>query len=407
MLVWLFQEFCMFRSKLKTFFTLLNLVVMALLVGACQAISPGAQESQATLPPVEASSQVIAEGKLVPRKYVNLSFNSGGQVAELLVEEGQQVEEGQVLAGLAHREQAASAVAKADLELLNARQALKDLNENADVITAQALQQVANAQDMVRHAEWRLDSLKSGSKQVDIDSAQADVVLLKDQLDQARKDFARYENKPEDNLNRAAYLSKFADAQRKYDNAVRLLNNLEGSAGEIDLDIAEANLSVAQARLEIAQQQYEDVKSGPDPDDLAAAEARVNAAQAALEAAQAAQDDLLLKAPFAGTVVSLNLKAGEQVAPGQPAVVLADFSGWMVETDDLTEMEVPRVQVGQMTSIVPDALPDLELAGRVESISDLNQEISGDVTYTAKIALQETDPLLRWGMTVMVTFEDQ
>lgn len=397
----------MFRSKLKTFIALLSLAVMALLVGACQAISPGAQESQATLPPVEASSQVIAEGKLVPRKYVNLSFNSGGQVAEVLVEEGQQVEEGQVLAGLAHREQAASAVAKADLELLNARQALKDLNENTDVITAQALQQVANAQDMVRHAEWRLDSLKSGSKQVDIDSAQADVVLLKDQLDQARKDFARYENKSEDNINRAAYLSKLADAQRKYDNAVRLLNNLEGSAGEIDLDIADANLSVAQARLEIAQQQYEEVKSGPDPDDLAAAEARVNAAQAALEAAQAAQNDLLLKAPFAGTVVSLNLKAGEQFAPGQPAVVLADFSGWMVETDDLTEMEVPRVQVGQMTSIVPDALPDLELAGRVESISDLNQEISGDVTYTAKIALQETDPLLRWGMTVMVTFEDQ
>jgi len=396
----------MIRTRLKALTVLFALAGLALLAGACDALSPAAQESQATLPPVEASSEVIAEGKLVPQEYVSLSFNSGGQVAEVLVEEGQPVEQGQVIASLAHREQAASAVAKADLELLNARQVLKDLNENADVITAQALQQVATAQDAVRHAEWRLDSLESGSKKVDIDSAQADVVLLKDQLEQARKDFARYENKPEDNLNRAAYLSKLADAQRRYDNAVRLLNNLEGSAGEIDLDIADANLSVAQARLEIAQQQYQDVKDGPDPDDLAAAEARVNAAEAALEAAQAAQDDLLMTAPFAGTVVSLNLKMGEQAAPGQPAVVLADYSHWMVETDDLTEMEVPRVQVGQMTSIVPDALPDLQLNGRVESISDLNQEIRGDVTYTAKIALQESDPRLRWGMTVMVTFEE-
>ena len=396
----------MIRTRLKSLMVLFVLAGLALLAGACDALSPGAQESQATLPPVEASSEVIAEGKLVPQEYVSLSFNSGGQVAEVLVEQGQPVEQGQVIAGLAHREQAASAVAKADLELLNARQVLKDLNENADVITAPALQQVANAQDAVRHAEWRLDSLESGSKKVDIDSAQADVVLLKDQLEQARKDFARYENKPEDNLNRAAYLSKLADAQRRYDNAVRMLNNLEGSAGEIDLDIADANLSVAQARLEIAQQQYQDVKDGPDPDDLAAAEARVKAAEAALEAAQAAQDDLLMTAPFAGTIVSLNLKVGEQAAPGQPAVVLADTSHWMVETDDLTEMEVPRVQVGQMTSIVPDALPDLQLSGRVESISDLNQEIRGDVTYTAKIALQESDPRLRWGMTVMVTFEE-
>jgi multidrug resistance efflux pump len=405
--MWLFQEFSMFRTRLKSLLILFVLAGLALAAGACDALSPAAQEAQATLPPVEASSEVIAEGKLVPHQYVRLSFNTGGQVAEVLVEEGQQVEQGQLIAGLAHREQAASAVAKADLELLNARQALKDLNENADVITAQVLQQVANAQDAVRHAEWRLDSLESGSKQVDIDSAQADVVLLKDQLDQARKDFARYENKPEDNLNRATYLSKLADAQRKYDNAVRLLNNLEGSAGEIDLDVAQANLSVAQARLEIAQQQYEDVKDGPDPDDLAAAQARVNAAEAALQAAQAAQDDLMMTAPFAGTIVSSNLKVGEQVAPGQPAAVLADASQWMVETDDLTEMEVPRVQVGQMTSIVPDALPDLQLSGQVESISDLNQEIRGDVTYTAKIALQESDPRLRWGMTVMVTFVEQ
>jgi hypothetical protein len=85
--------------------------------------------------------------------------------------------------------------------------------------------------------------------------------------------------------------------------------------------------------------------------------------------------------------------------------VLADFSPWRVETDDLTEIEVPDVFVGQKATISPDALPDLELSGTVEYISGLYEEKRGDVTYTARILLDEDDPRLRWGMTVVVTFE--
>jgi hypothetical protein len=55
---------------------------------------------------------------------------------------------------------------------------------------------------------------------------------------------------------------------------------------------------------------------------------------------------------------------------------------------------------------VPDALPDLELTGTVESIDDFFEEKRGDVTYTARILLNESDPRLRWGMTVVVTFEE-
>ena len=54
--------------------------------------------------------------------------------------------------------------------------------------------------------------------------------------------------------------------------------------------------------------------------------------------------------------------------------------------------------------VAPDALPELEVAGYVESISDLYEEKFGDVTYTTKITLTEDDPRLRWGMTVVVRF---
>ena len=104
-------------------------------------------------------------------------------------------------------------------------------------------------------------------------------------------------------------------------------------------------------------------------------------------------------------MVKVGLKEGEQTQPGVPAIVLADFSKWYVETQDLNEMEIPGVSVGQTATIIPDALPDLELSGTVESISQIYEEKFGDVTYTARILLKDGDPRLRWGMTVSVNFD--
>ena len=52
----------------------------------------------------------------------------------------------------------------------------------------------------------------------------------------------------------------------------------------------------------------------------------------------------------------------------------------------------------------PDALQDLKLTGTVESVGRAFKEKSGDVIYTVRIQLEETDPRLRWGMTVAVDF---
>lgn len=380
------------------------LTAAVMLLSSCQVISPTAENPQQEIPIVTQAPGVSAEGKLAPQYYVNLSFKAGGKVAEVLVEEGEQVEEGQVIARLDQQEQFASAVDNASYELLNAQQALKDLQDNAEVNTAQALQKVADGRDAVRSAERYLNNLNTGSKEVDINQTKADVVILKDRLESAQEDFAPYANKPEDNVTRAQYLSKLSDAQRKYDNAVRLLNNLEGSASDIDLSIAEANLSLAQASLTLAEQEYEKVKNGPDPDQLASAQAREKAAETGLAAAKAALEDRELKAPISGTLAKLDLKAGELASPGAVVAVLADFSNWIVETDDLTELDVPKVSVGQNVRVTFDALPDVELAGKVDSISEVHEEKSGDVTYTTKITLTESDPRLRWGMTAVAHF---
>ncbi|KAA3646503.1 MAG: HlyD family efflux transporter periplasmic adaptor subunit [Chloroflexi bacterium] len=390
---------------MKSNITKLSLLALlaAILLAACG--GGGTPESDATdIPVVVDNFDVIAEGRLVPADSASLSFPSGGRVLEILVEEGESVNAGDPLARLSNFDQLRASVASAEAERVSAQQALDDLVDNADLAAAETLKQIADARDAIRDAERKINNLNYGSREVDINSAQAQVVILRDKLEDAEEDYEPYADKPENNLTRAGFLSKLADAQRSYDDAVRILNNRLAAANDIDLALAEAELAIAEAQLAVSENNYEEVKDGPDPDLLANSEARLDAAEASLAAAEAALAEAQLTTPIDGTVVEVDIKIGEQAAPGEPAVVVADFSAWEVETDNLTEIEVPQISVGQVVSITPDALPELDLAGTVISISDLFEEKRGDVTYTTVIELDEVDERLRWGMTVVVTF---
>jgi multidrug resistance efflux pump len=377
---------------------------------------------------------VVAEGRLVPKDSVQLSFVTGGRVAEITVAEGDVVKAGDVIARLGDREPLEANLAGAELELLgsgleltaarlellNAQKAYDDLYKIWPAMATQAQQDLNDARQAVHDTERNLNYLTGTAAQFDIDSAWAQVVLAEDSLAKAEDKFKPYENKPEDNLIRAAFQSKLAQAQKAYDAAVRNYNAIKGTANDFDIAQSDASYNVAQARLEQAQKDYSELEDGPDPDDVALAEARIGAAQARIAAAQgretsaeanikaakASLDNLELTATFDGIIVNLNLLVDEQVAPGVPIAVLADFSQWYIETDNLTEIEVVDVEEGQNVTIVPDALPGIELTGSVERIDDIFEEKRGDITYTTRILLDEVDPRLRWGMTVVVTFEE-
>ncbi len=198
-------------------------------------------------------------------------------------------------------------------------------------------------------------------------------------------------------------------------------NALKDPAGEFEISQAMASNNVAQARLAQAQEDYDALLEGPDPTDVALAEARIQRGESRITtaesniattqtnvlAAQAAVDNLDLVAPSDGTVVTVDMSAGDQVAAGQSVGVLADLSSWVVETFDLTERDVPDISAGQQVRITLDALPDLELSGTVEHISDVYTEKGGDITYTVRIRLDEGDENLRWGMTAIVTFIEE
>ncbi len=410
------------------------IAVISVFLAACTQTQSTPVPDTGDIPFVVDDEKVFAEGHLVPKEFVRLAFVASGRVAEILVEEGDVVNAGEVVARLGDREILEAAVAGAQLEisaaelekvaaeadLLSAELALEALNENWPQQATLAQQALKDARQRQYNANRNLGYLTSAASQTDIDLAFTQVVLAENALERAKENFEPYENKPADNLVRAAFQQKLAEAQKSYDAAVRVYNALIDTSNDFDISQGEAELAIANAQLEQAEQDYNELLNGPDPDDVALAEARIKAAQARIEtagqriltaqtnlaAAQSNLDNLDLVATITGTVVEIDLIAGEQVTPGVPVVQIADFSSWYVETDNLTEIEVVNVAVGQPVSVTPDSLTDVVLTGTVEDISDLFEEKRGDVTYTARILLDNFDPRLRWGMIVVVTFEE-
>ena len=175
---------------------------------------------------------------------------------------------------------------------------------------------------------------------------------------------------------------------------------------KIELDIADAQIAVAQAAVDAAKRDLDKVKDGPNPDDLAQVQANIKSAQAQLDAAKTALTDLSMVAPFDGAIVSNDLEVGQQVSPGVNTVSLANTAQWQVNTTDLSELNIVGVKEGQAVKITFDAIPGLELGGKVLRIQSLGVNKQGDITYKVVVKLDQQDERLKWNMTALVTFQD-
>lgn len=386
----------------KSFLLPLLLALAGIALAACSLI-PGAEPPatvSAAQPTAEADGPVVSEGRLAPKDFKYLAFATPGKVAEVLVEKGDQVDAGQVLARLGSREQAEAARTAAKLEQVSAQQAYDELVRTAGLSRAESWQSLTAASDALVAAQRAWAEIDTDDFQKRIDDALTTINERKDNLDDANEAFEKHTDLSEDNTTRQNAENQLEQAQKDYDEAVRARKTLLNQR-----DQAKAGLEQAQAALDEAQRKYDLTQDGPDPDQLALAQARLENANAQVQAAQVALDNLELTAPFAGTVVDIAVTENEQVGVESWAILIADFSAWYVETTDLTELDIVKVSIGQQVTMTADALPDAPISGQVTEVSDMFSERAGDITYTVRILLDEPlAPRLRWGMTVEVNF---
>jgi HlyD family secretion protein len=391
-------------------------VVIALSLAGCSAADQTTRQALPTIvldsgeptiqtSPAERRGGVVTSGFIVPAHKAQLAFSQSGEIEEVQVAVGDIVETGQALARLAGADQYQAALSIAELEVLTAQQDLDRFQENASLATAQAQLELANALDDLRESEYTRTVRQEGNRasQATIDAARASVILAKDELERAKGEYDSHSGKPEDNPSRALALTKYAAAQRKYDSALRNLNWYTGHPTALQQAQLDGEVALAEAQVEIAQLAWERVEDGPNADQLAVLQARLASAEDQAEAARANLDALTLKAPFAGTVSKIAIARGEWVIPGTPALVLADLEHMRVETTDLSELDVPKIELGMAVTVTIEALNE-DLAGHVIEISPLADTLGGDVVYSTTIELDAFPMDLRAGMSAEVLF---
>jgi HlyD family secretion protein len=235
-----------------------------------------------------------------------VSFKVMGRVVKLPVDEGMTVKAGDLLARL----------------------------DSADY-----RQQVAVESAAARVRARQLALGLAGSRQQDVDAAEQTVLDAQADLEQKKKDYARYQ---------ALYEKDEIPAQTR--------------------DQAATNVTRAQAALNRAQQIYHEVLEGTRKEELAVERANVHQAHQNLRLSEIQLSYTVLRAPFSGVILTRQAELGEVVLPGTPIVTLADLDHLWVRVY-VPEPDLGKVRWGQPVDVRTDTYPNKIYPGRISFIS--------------------------------------
>lgn len=157
--------------------------------------------------------------------------------------------------------------------------------------------------------------------------------------------------------------------------------------------LSSANLELINSEIALNR-----LLNGPDAFDLRRAELDLERARLTLALAEVNLSQTELIAPFDGVIAQNNLVIGELPPTQEPAILLMDNSAFYVDLP-IDETDVVKVAVGQRVLFTIDALPNIELIGRVVQISYTPDRIGQLVTYVARVELEPTSAPIRVGMS--------
>lgn len=335
-------------------------------VGILRSRGDGFDVAELTVPveTTELTVRITASGEVEPFRTVNLSPQVGGIVQELLVEQGDQVEQGQVIARM-----------------------------DRDDLEAQLVQ----ARASLAEAQAQLVDVRQGTDAPQIAQAEANLSAVEAQVVEARSRLTLAEN-------------NFTRDQSLYDRGAISRLELDQSANEIRS--ARAALQQVEARVLEANERVNDVVDDPDPQEIAQAEARVTRAQGQIQAIETQLADTVIRAPFSGTITQRFATEGAFVTPTTSASdVSSATSTAIVSLADGLEVvaEVPEADIGQISpgqdvEILADAFPEQTFEGEVRLIAPEAIERQNVTVFQVRVRLLGGLEELRSNMNVDVAF---
>ncbi|EKQ70991.1 RND family efflux transporter, MFP subunit [Leptolyngbyaceae cyanobacterium JSC-12] len=293
---------------------------------------------------------ITANGVIQPERSVNVSPKSSGVLKDLLVKEGDRVEQEQILAYM-------------------------------DASNLQG--QLTQAKGQLASAQASLQKALAGNRTQDVAQAEARVRDAEAALRQAEQNYQQ---------NQQLYTTG-AISQREYNTSLA------------DRDRAIAQLNLAKQALSLQQ-------AGSRPEDVAQARAEVTWAEGQLQTIQAQINDTVIRAPFSGVVTRKFADPGSFVTPttsgssvssATSSSILALAANNQVVAK-VAETSIPKIKLGQRVTITADAYPDQTFTGRVTQIATQSTVEQNVTNFEVKMAIADPKNQLKAGMNVNVEF---
>ncbi|MEO0395167.1 MAG: efflux RND transporter periplasmic adaptor subunit [Cyanobacteria bacterium P01_A01_bin.137] len=348
---------------------------------------------------------ITANGTVNPVRSINLSPKASGVVQTLLVEEGDRVKAGQVIALMDDTD------LQGDLTQMQGQLIQQQANLQR-LVVGEPPENIANAEAALAEAEANLQELRNGNRAEDIAQAQARLQQSQATLQQRETTWARYEE-----LYQAGAISQEELEQKQTDRDVARAQVKEAEEA-LTLQTAgtrSEQLSQAEARVEQQRQTVAALITGNRVEDIDQAEGQVKSAQGSLQTIETKIRDTQIMAPFDGVISQIYAEIGSFVSPsisGSGGVDSSSSSILMLSSSrnqvwvNLPESQIADVELGQSVLFKADAFPGESFRGEVEHIA-AQASVSQNVTsFEVKVSIeQQAAEKLKIGMNVEAQFE--
>jgi HlyD family secretion protein len=295
-------------------------------------------------------------GRVTPMQQQDLFFRSDGFVKEVLVQIGDTVQEGDVLARLDEPERYQAGVAEAELAYAQAQLKLEQSQLDAPIQLAEAKIVLQKNSTELANAKYAVSALNHPHviDALTLEKYRTDSALAQQNLTVAQSHYDELSSRPETDMERANALNTLIEARRAYFLATINLNWVQGKTDQAEIDLAQIHLDLAQANYNKAAAEVERWQVDNPTGEVSLVKLALANAEASLAVAQKAQKAVELRAPFTGQVLSSGIAPGSSVKAFQTVLTLADPTRLEIRAvptaEDLSLLGIGQVAVVRLSS---------------------------------------------------------
>jgi RND family efflux transporter MFP subunit len=378
---------------------IIGLVLVFLSVRAQSSSSSSTAYQTTTVQLGTLTSSVEGSGTVASTQSTNLAWQTSGQVDQVMVQIGDQVKAGDVLATLL---QDAKTQSNLETALTSAQENLAQLTSPEAIANAKLA--ITTDQANIINAQYAVNNLQYWQNNALIQDQYANVVIAKANLDKAQKAYdnanvGEYIN----NVGEASLTQALYNAQQAYNAAFNSYSAYSQKPTQRQVDAAQANLDLANARLAQDKTYLATLNGGAVPADATGtALLQLKQAQLAVQTAQENLNSTTLTAPFNGTITQANAIPGAVVASGAQIFRIDNLANLVVAVQ-VTEIDINGIKNGQPATITFNAIPNQTYKGTVIQ-TDLAGTVGNNSTnFTVKVQITDADAKVKPGMAANVT----